>query len=230
MALDRRSHMAPGIWPAVEEGLRITKWLWTSVRVSMENNCPIHQCPVPRLVLLYMGGYLLRWKNGAKQNQLDRLKGSFSRRHQKGALRNGILKLKEHRVGHWIPENGQGHSTDRPDLLWGTEAVLFSEDFTTDFWVLEPKDLFLYNLCVCERAPSGSHAASCTKDMLQKHSGQDTNGENHNQMIQYWLHISSQLPTAQGLSQWAATACLVNNPPHFSLLQNYLKRKKKKVV
>lgn len=149
---------------------------------------------------------------------MDRLKGAFSRRHQEGALRNHILKLKEHRVGYWIPENGQGHLAARLGLLWGTEAVLFSQDFTTDFWVLEPKGLFLYNLCGCERAPSGSHAASCTKDMLEKHVGQDTNGKNHNQMIQCWLHIFSQLPVAQGLSQWAATACLVNNPPHFSLL------------
>lgn len=131
-------------------------------------------------------------------------------------------------MGHWIPENGQGHPPARPGLLWGTEAVLFSEDFPTDFWVLEPKDLFLYNLCGWERAPSGSHAASCTKDMLQKHAGQDTNGETRNQMIQCWLCIFSQLPVAQGLSQCATTACLVNNPPCFSLLQNYLKKKKKK--
>lgn len=152
----------------------------------------------------------------------------FSRRHQKGALRNCTLILKEHKVGHWMPENGQGYSAARPGLLRGSEAVLFGEDFTTDFWVLEPKGLVLYNLCGCERAPSGSHAASCTKEMLQKHAGQETNGENSNQMIQCWLHIFSQLPIAQGLSQWAATACLVNNPPHFSLLQNYSKKKKKK--
>lgn len=51
--------------------------------------------------------------------------------------------------------------------------------------------------------------------MLQIHVGQGTNGENSSQMIQCWLHIFSELPVAQGLSQRAATACLVNNPPSF---------------
>lgn len=33
-------------------------------------------------------------------------------------------------------------------------------------------------------------------ELIQKHAGQDTNGENSNQMIQGWLHIFSQLPIA----------------------------------
>lgn len=44
----------------------------------------------------------------------------FSRRYQKGVLRDCVPMLKEHRVGHWIPEKGQGDSAARPGPLWGT--------------------------------------------------------------------------------------------------------------
>lgn len=227
----------------MEDGLWITQWRLKSARASMKNSYPYSPVPssqsncLPRPCSFTWqdippSTILLRWKNGAKPNHMERQKGAgapltlFQEISEGGAQRL-CPNAKRAQSGPLSPRKRVRRLSikARPTLRNRSSAVSWRFGYSLSS---EPQGLFPYNLPGCERAPNGSHAASCTKKMLQIHVGQGTNWKNSSQMIQCWLHIFSQLPIAQGLSQRAATACLVNNPPSFFSGAELLKEKEKK--